>query len=87
MVPGDDEGASLGRILQVGDLVLGAERESGRQDQPHEGVRVVIRPGRKERGIVCLGCELTSFSMSIQSGASYLSQGFEDNVLEVPPAD
>ena len=83
VLPGDDEGAPLGRLvihstlgspqirdevkftssppdgevtsslcspqrwtasLQVGDLVLRAEPQPGRQDQPHQGVRVVVRP-------------------------------------------
>ena len=29
--------------------MLGAEPESGGEDQPHEGVRVVVRPGKRER--------------------------------------
>ena len=48
VLSGDDEGAALGR-LQVGDLVLGAEPESGGEDQPHEGVRVVVRPGKRKK--------------------------------------
>ena len=44
VLPRDDEGAPLGR-LQLRDLVLRAEPQPGRQDQPHQGVRVVVRPG------------------------------------------